>query len=421
MQTLKTLFKTGFFHIFGSSAINKIIAFLSSIVLVRILSKTEYGIFTYAWNIYSIIMLFNGMGIESGVLQISSEHSGDSEYAKHVCNYGSRFGLKFDVLLVCLILGIGLFAPLKIGGAGTVLCSLCLLPIVQLVYDMIAVFLRSQKRNQEYAKLQVLNTLLIFGASVLGAYLFRTIGMVFGRYFAYIVTFLVATLCYGVRIINRDSSNIGNDAKPLLKIAIISMLNNGLSQLMYLLDVFVLGIVDPQETVLASYKVATMIPTALVFIPSALVTYLYPYFAEHKDDHTWCMKNYKRILIGLGILNLGISSVLFFGASLIIRLLFGIQYLDAVPVFRILALNYFLSGTFRTLSGNLLVTQRKLKFNLVIAIVASTINIIGDYFFIRWWGSIGAAIATVSVVLVSSIMSTSYLIYTFKKPITVSS
>jgi O-antigen/teichoic acid export membrane protein len=104
---IKTLFKTGFFHIFGSSVINKVIAFLSSVVLVRILTKPEYGVFTYAWNIYSIVLILNGMGIESGVLQISSEHSGDIEYANRASNYGIRFGIKFDLLLFAVILVLG--------------------------------------------------------------------------------------------------------------------------------------------------------------------------------------------------------------------------------------------------------------------------------------------------------------------------
>ena len=89
--------------------------------------------------------------------------------------------------------------------------------------------------------------------------------------------------------------------------------------------------------------------------------------------------------------------------------------MDAVPVFRLLSVNYFFSGTFRILSGNLLVTQRKLKFNLLVAIISSSANIAADFFFIQWWGSIGAALATVLVVLVSSVFSTTYLIYTFRQ------
>ena len=126
------------------------------------------------------------------------------------------------------------------------------------------------------------------------------------------------------------------------------------------------------------------------------------------------MEKYKKVVLGLGGLNLVISTMLFFAAPLVIRLVYGEQYLDAVPVFRILAVNYFFSGTFRLLSGNLLVTQRKLKFNLIVAIISSSINVVADYFFIRTWGSIGAAWATVLVVIVSGAMSTVYLVKVFR-------
>ena len=354
------------------------------------------------------------MGIESGVLQVSSEHSGDTEFGDRASNYGIRYGVKFDLILVAIILLIGLFAPLKIEASREILCMLCLLPMSQILFQMTTTYLRAQKRNQEFARLTVLNTALIFVVSAGCAFIFREKGLVFGYYAAYLSSFAVGFLIYHVRIFNNSESLEDRERKGLLKIAAISMVNSGLSQLMYLLDVFVLGIVDPQETLLASYKVATMIPSALAFIPLALITYLYPYFAEQRGDGNWCLKRYKQILLGLGGLNLVISGILFAGAPLIIRLLFGEQYLDAVPVFRILSVNYFFSGTFRILSGNLLVTQRKLKFNLLVAIVSSLTNVVADYFFIQWWGSIGAALATVLVVFVSSVLSTIYLIYTFR-------
>lgn len=415
LAKVKTLFKTGFFHIFGSNVVNKIIAFMSSVVLVRILTKQEYGAFTYAWNIYCIVLIFNGMGIESGVLQLASEHSSDIEYTRRVSDFGTRFGLRFNLILVAVLLGIGLFAPLKIESGGKLLCWLSLLPLFQLLFNMSSTYLRAQKRNQEYAKLQVVNTVLVFVVSAVCAFLLREVGLVIGHYVAYIVAYLVGLLLFHVHLLSKSKADLGEDTKPLLKIAAITMINNGLSQLMYLLDVFVLGIVDPQETILASYKVATMIPSALAFIPLSLITYLYPYFAEHKDDGKWCLKRYKQILLGLGCFNIFVSMVLFVAAPLVIRLLYGNEYLDAVPVFRILAVNYFFSGTFRILSGNLLVTQRKLKFNLIVAIVSSLTNVICDYFFIQWWGAIGAAFATVMVVFVSSVMSTTYLIYTFRQ------
>ncbi len=413
-NTITTLLKTGFFHIFGSSVINKIVAFLSSVVLVRILTKEEYGIFTYAWNIYSIVILANGLGMENGVLQLCSERSGDVDYARRVTGFGARVGLLWDLLLAAVLLGISLFVPLKIDSADTLLQMLCLLPMVQFLYLLSACYLRSQRKNQAFSKLSTINTVLVFVISVGCAFLFREKGMVMGYYGAYAVSAVVAIFVMKVDLF-RGGSLQKQEKKALMGIAVVSMCNNGLSQLMYQLDLFVLGIVDPQETVLASYRVATIIPTALIFIPMALITYVYPYFAEHRNDKQWCLRTYKKILLGLGCFNFALSAVLVAAAPLIVKILFGEAYMDAVPVFRVLSVNYFLSGTFRSLSGNLLVTQRKLKFNLLVAVLSGILNVVGNALLIPIYGPMGAAYATVMVVIFTSVLSTGYLVYTFKK------
>ena len=70
---------TGFFHVFGSTAINKIISFASGIVLVRLISKSEYGIFSYANNLLNFFMIACGLGAASGILQMCSEQRDELE------------------------------------------------------------------------------------------------------------------------------------------------------------------------------------------------------------------------------------------------------------------------------------------------------------------------------------------------------
>ncbi len=410
---IKKAYSTGFFHIFGMNILNKIISFVSTMVLVRILTKAEYGIFTYSWNIYSFILLFNGLGIVSAILQLSSENSGDEAYTRKISTYGAWLGLKFDVLLVVVIIGIALFAPLKIEESSKLLMFLALLPMVQLIYDLCQAVLRAQKRNKEFACLCLISTFLIFAVSVGGAILFREIGMVIGYYASYVLSTLFARLVLKIRLFGSEDTIEKSEKRTLLSIATVAMTNNAISQLLYLLDVFVLGMVTAEETLLAGYKVATIIPTALIFVPMSFVTYIYPYFAEHRTDKKWCLHRYKQVLVTIGGLNFAISLVLFAFAKYIIGLCFGAAYLDIIPIFRVLAVNYFFSGTFRIIAGNLLVTQRKLKFNLFVAILCGIINVFADYFFISWWGAIGAAYATVIVVICSSVLNVVYLLYTF--------
>lgn len=413
-KTVKQFAETGFFHIFGGNVINKIIAFLTSIVLVRILTTAEYGVFTYAWNIYSMILLMDGLGASSAVLQMCSEQSGDHNCVRQIGNYGLRYGVLFDILLAAIVFGVSSFVPLSIEGADSVLRSLAFLPMLHFVFDVTSNYLRAEKRNKDYANIKTLNTVVIFGVSVIGTWILREKGLILGYYVAYTVTLLVCMNRIDVDLFSKAKKPEKSIRKAFWGLAIVSMCNTALSELLYLLDVFVLGIVDPQETVLASYRVATIIPTALNFIPLALITYVYPYFAEHRNDGEWCMRHYKKMLIALGGFNLLIGCILIWGAPLFIDLIFGKGYSDVTPIFRMLILNYCISGTFRIPGGNLLVTQRKLKFNLFVAIFSGLVNVIADFLFISWWGAIGAALATVLVVLVTSLMNTSYLVYVFR-------
>ena len=101
---LNTLFSTGFFHVFGGNVLNKILVFLSSVILVRILTKQEYGIFTCAWNIYNIVILLSGIGIASGLLQICSEKGGESDFCNRVLQYSVKQGILFNILLGVLLI-----------------------------------------------------------------------------------------------------------------------------------------------------------------------------------------------------------------------------------------------------------------------------------------------------------------------------
>lgn len=413
MHSLK---RTGFFHVFGSSVINKVIAFLSSAILVRVLTKDEYGVFTYAWNIFSFILLLNGFGVNFGILQICSEYSEDNNLNYRILKWAERYGIMIDIIIAIIILFIAFIIPLPIENSNNMLALLCIMPIFILLFETQSSYMRANKCTIEFSTISMLNTFLIFVFSVFGAYIFRERGLIFGRYLAYFITII-----FGIKLTHKNiSSKVDFNMdlkikKELKKISFISMINSGLSQVLYLLDVFIIGLVVSNESIIAAYKVGTMIPSALSFIPMSLVTYIYPYFAQHYKDRQWCLKKYTSITFWFGLFNFIFSLLLFIFAPIIIKVLFGAEYTDAVVPFRILTISYFFSGTFRVIAGNILVTQKKLKFNMFVAVFSGLVNVLADYYFIKMWGSNGAALATLIVVLLTSIINVIYLVNILKK------
>ena len=411
---LRKLTKTGFFHIFGSSVLNKILSFMCSIVVVRIVSKISFGEYTYANNIVSLILLFSGLGMVSGTFQLCSEEVNNKIKQEEIYRYGCSIGSFFNLFLAILILIISLIVKFKIEGANVLIRLMAFYPLIMILFEFQQVYLRSTLENRKYSYSTTINTVLIVVFSILGSVLFEVKGLIFGTYLAYILSVLILSMHFRVPILLKKKKLDATVKKLLYRISIVSMCNNGLSQLLYLVDIFIMGIILPNESIIASYKIATVIPTAMAFIPSAIVTYIYPYFAMNRDDKEWTYQHYILLLKSMLIINICISLLLIIFSSKLISLIYGDVYLDAVPCFRVLVISYLFSGTFRIISGNLLVTQRKVEFNLFVAIISGIINIIGNLILIPKYGSMGAAIVTLIVVVVSSLFSTTYYIKLIK-------
>lgn len=419
-EKIDKLFQTGFFHIFGSSVVNKIMNFLSSVILVRLVSKSEYGVYSYALNIYSLLLIFSGLGIEPAVMQAGCENRYNDETREDIYAFGIKYGTKVNCMLAIIFIFISLVIPLPITGAGNILVMLSFLPVLSFWYGMQMVYLRINIKNRHYSIMTTINTALVTMGTITGALSGGINGVVVSRYLAMGASILVSYVLYHVPLFIKCNSLNKGEKSDLLGIATISLVNNGLSQILFLLDVFVIGLVMMDENAVAIYKTATQIPNALTFIPSCIVVYIYPFFASHNKEPIWCLKRYRQLLGVMSVTNAFISVALVLFAPIIITLIFGRQYIDAVSVFRILSVSYFFSGTFRIIAGNLLVTQRKLKYNMFVAVLSGLVNIIADFCFIHFWGGVGAALATFLVVFITSTMTVCYYVYTLKKNIRIS-
>ena len=140
-NVIKKLKEKGFFHIFGSSTINKIIGFASTWVIVRIVSKPEYGVYSYAYNLYSFFLILSGFGIMSAFLQLGSETT-DDNIRTRLYKYSLKFGLIVNIVLAIIIALTGLFIPMRFDNAGYLLALMAGLPIVVLVNELQLIYLR---------------------------------------------------------------------------------------------------------------------------------------------------------------------------------------------------------------------------------------------------------------------------------------
>lgn len=398
---------TGFIHLMGSSVINKVLGFVSSFILIRIIPKESYGIYANADNILGLFCVLEGLSMTSTFLQFGCTNTGKMKnQIWSFCFYSS---VLFQVFLCISILITGLFVPIKIIGTNKLLVLMAFLPLFRIIRDMQQIYLRTESKNQIFAYSNTFSTIVTVILSCSLSFFFFEKGLIVSGYIAAIISIAFLYVKGQIKFPKLDFSLGKTEKKKILKFAIVSTINNSTSSIMYILDTFILGLVVAQSTVTASYKVATKIPTALSFIPVCLMTYIYPYFAKHKDDKNWCLKNFKKILFMFGLFNFAICLILIVFSEPIIRLFFGSQYIDAKIPFCILCTNYSVQSTFNKFSGQLLVSQEKLGFNTFMGFASSALNTILNLILIPMYGSTGAAIATLIVSLFTGMPKTIYL------------
>lgn len=411
-KLLDRLKSTGFFHIFSSQVLNKIVAFCSAIFIVRLLSQTDYGVYSAANNTLNIFLLFSGLGTTAAILQYGSESYQDPAKKGAYIRFGVKVGVGFNILLCAAMALWALFGPLGIQASKPFLLMLCLMPMLYYLGDAVAMCLRVDLLNKEYSLYNSLNTVLVFVATMAGALIGGISGVISLRYVAYLAAILItAYLGRKAFALPKGKSLTKAEKGDFLKIAVISTANNGISQMLYLIDVFLIGMIVKDAEILGSYNAAMQIPNALTFIPLAVMIYVYPYFARHNQDMDWVRRHYKKLLGYSALLNGVISLLLFVCAPLIIRILYGEKYMDSLHVFRILSIGYFFAAVFRIPSGNILVTLKRLRVNLIVSIASGVLNVALDAWFIYLWGSTGAAVATVSIYVFSGLCSTGYLLW----------
>ncbi len=402
---IKKLYETGFFHIFSSNVINKILLFCNGIFIVKVLSKENFGIYSYSQNLLSMFLLFSGLGINNGLLQFASK-SNEKE-KNEIFKFTFKLGIIINIVLTGIVILYCFFGNFKIKEGKEILLYMSGFLIFTIIIDSFLMYWRAELKNKEMSVLSTINTLSTVILMVIGGYLYELKGVILGKYIGFILVTLVILKYNGLEKIKQYliKSKINFSLKKeIMKYSLSAQINNSIVSFIHMIDILSIGILIGDKNILATYKTANIIPFGLEFIPHSIMIYIYPYFVKNNKNREWIKENYKKIMLFLIMMNIFIvTNSLLFGKYIILKI-FGEQYKDSINIFKILCVGYFFTGTFRVLGANILFTLKKPKLNIYSSIIACFSNIFLNIFLIKKYGSIGAAYSTVIVFIVWSIL-----------------
>lgn len=393
-------------HVFVSLLIAKICAFLGSLFIIRILPESEFGTMSIVASVFAVFAPFSGFGSHQSLLRFGSIMDNPDEKRK-LSGYLLAKGFGYQILLSVIFLLVSLFYVSKYED----IFFIFLFFAVRLVGSYFLNYIQSELRifgdNKTFANVNN-------WVNILGVLLLLLLAYFFGLY-GYLVA-IAFTPFLALFWLKKESyrtftENFSFNKKEIWNYGLHASGTALLSDALFSADVLMLSFLM-NETAVANYKVAILIPANITFLALTFMQSDFPVIARNYQDRGFLFNyvaNYYKIFIPVTAL------IFLFGFVFkleILHLFFSEKYGDNTLLFSILLAGFCLNILFRNLYGNLLSAVGKMKINTYVS-VATLVLLIGlGFLFTPKFGTDGMGIALSVTLLVNGILLMSaFLIY----------
>ncbi len=393
-------------YVFVFSLSTKIFRFVTSLLLIRILSPDDYGALAYVLAALSFFIPFSGAGLQHSFLRYAPMMKKEEE--KHAL---FQFTLSRG-LLFSFFIALGLIILIPWLNSSIENTSMYFYVLIFYLFgffflELIKNWYRVLHQNRSFAVIDIYESVFILVLGIGAAYLYGTL--------AYLIVFVSAPLFVAFMNLKLIRSIKITVPDKYYSYGIWVGIGAVASQLMYSLDVFLVGAILQDSKQVALYRSASIIPIALFFIPNSYISAHYAYLAKNSFNKEYLIRFVKDYLILFLILGSSLGGLLYFMSDYIILILFGLQYQEAASLFRIIVLGMIGAFIFRIPFGNLLASVGKSNWNAYVAFIVLFLNGVLNYFAIYRWGVMGAAIVTSLLFWISGLISMVLFFFYFKK------
>ena len=362
IKFLSNFFKQSGIWIASSFFVSKIAAFLLTLFMARILSKEDLGWVMYGLNYLGFFIPFVGFGSSHGALRYVAIEKENEEKQKIIA-YSFSYGLIFNILLSLIMLVLA-FVILGNGNQLLIVSLFMIRLFGVFLIDQAKSEVRGFHNNKKFGQIEIYSNILLLVSAVFSAYFFGVKGYIFSLCLSpFVVLFF-----HRFRI-SFDRTQFKNfTEKSFWKFCVTMAFTNQVSELIFLLDVFFIGIFLDNSAV-AHYRIYSIIPFNLFFLAALFFQTAYPKLCENHQNNQYQLQflfNFWKLMVPITIL---IFAVSYFGAEYILTL-FGNDYAENPKVFKILIVASISVLLLRTPFGYLLASKGKSIYNLIAALIS---------------------------------------------------
>ncbi|MDP3353310.1 MAG: polysaccharide biosynthesis C-terminal domain-containing protein [Flavobacteriaceae bacterium] len=410
-------FINGFFqrsgsYIFIATLISRLFSFIGSWIALMLLPEKELGLAIFAFNIISFLIPLGGLGTQQSLLRYGSFLHTNIE-KKYLYNITLKKGIKWSIYLILFVV---IFSPIftfKLNDAFLYLILFSISILSYFLFEILKINYRITGNNKTFAMMDIVFSSIQILSILLLSYYFGVYGYVFAIVLSPLVTFFIFKSKDNA-VISEETLKLKIINKDFWKYGFFASLANVATQLLFAIDIILIGylLIDPQ--LITHYKYTSIIPFSLLILPNIFITTDFVTITENVDNPIY-IKNYiKNFTLLFSFISIFIFGVIFFFGNYILRI-FGDIYTSYYSLFVILTIGVIGIFLLRSLYGNLLSSIGKARINYWIAISSLALNIILNYFFIPKYGILGAGITSAIIMWFSGILSLILFVYYYKR------
>ena len=384
---------------FVGNILGKALSFIFIAVATRLVSPSEYGIFTLGLSIVLFVQGFASLNIYRSVDFFIPQFLINSEYGKAKKTLQNAFviGVSTSVIgAIILFFSKDRLATLFNEPAIAAVLPLFLLLIpLQTVFRLLMVSFNSiKKMKYRVAVKNIFNPLVrTLGAIVLVSIGARVMGLIGGYLIGITLAILsgFAFLFYEVDWL-RDTKAAPISTRSLVSYSLPLMFAGVIYSIVGQIDYFVIGYFLGSASV-GQYRVAYLLSANLLIVLSAMTPIFKPMVAESKSDTARLERHYQLATRWVTMFTLPIAIMLILAPEVYLSILFTEQYAVAGAAVVALTFGYLFNASFGP-EGMILEGLGRTRLTLFNTIVLVSVNGLLDVFLVPQFGILGAAIAT---------------------------
>ncbi|MFI3270107.1 MAG: lipopolysaccharide biosynthesis protein [Rikenellaceae bacterium] len=380
-----------------------IIMLVVSAILARLLTPEDFGTVTIATVILSFFVIISDLGIATAIVQNKQLTETDNN---NIFSFTVYLGIGIAIIFYLLSPLVADFYDVK---SIVYICRALSINLLFASLNIVPNALLLKAKRFKFIAVRTILVQLVFGAiSIFAA--FKGLGIYallinpIGSSIAiFIFNYIQYPQKFSIHVERESIDKISKYSMYQFLFSIINYFSRNIDNLLIgrYIGIAQLGYYDK------SYRLM-MLP--LSNIAHVITPVLHPLLSEHQDDREYIFKSYLKLLNLLAYVGFPLSVFLYFEASNLIFIVFGSQWADSIPIFKILAISVGAQMLTSSL-GSIFQSTNETKRLFKIGNINTATNVMAIVSALVYFGSIKAVAIFITIAFYINAMVSFYYLF----------